>query len=315
MKIVITDGYTLNPGDLSWEPIYNLGEVKYYDRTAPHEVDERCAGAEIIVTNKTILPGEFIRKASSLKMIAVTATGYNVVDVAMAKERGIPVCNVPVYGTDSVAQHVFALLLALSNRIVEHTVAVKEGAWSRSPDWSFATSPLVELNGKIMGIVGLGRIGKRVAELAKVFGMEVIFFNKGKKYPGLKDVTLEQLFRASDVISLHCPLTVDNEGFVNSKLLATMKPTSFLINTARGALVNEQDLADALKSNILGGAALDVLCKEPPPPDHPLMECPNCIITPHNAWMSFEARKRLMEGTVQNVQGFLDAEVKNNVWE
>lgn len=302
MKIVITDGYTLNPGDLSWEPFDALGEVIYYDRTRPEEIMARCREAHVIVTNKTPVSAEVIASAKDLKLIAVTATGYNVVDIAAAKRKGIPVCNVPEYGTHSVAQHALALLLELTNHVGRHAQSVREGEWVRAIDWSYARAPLIELKDKTLGIVGLGRIGNQAANIAHALGMNVIYHGgRAEKIPATP-VSLEELFSKSDFISLHCPLKADNQEFVNTALLSRMKPTAYLINTSRGQLIREPDLADALKKGVLAGAALDVLSKEPPPADHPLLGLPNCLITPHNAWLSYEARQRILDTTIQNVK-------------
>lgn len=313
MKIVITDGYTLNPGDLSWEAFDKFGAVVYYDRTAPGEVLDRCRDAAIIVTNKTPISGEVIRQAHGLTGIAVTATGYNIVDVAAAREKGIPVSNVPGYGTDSVAQHTFAFILELANGVGANSRSVAAGDWARSNDFCYTKTPLIEIAGKTLGIVGYGTIGRRVAEIARVFGMHVLYNSPSliSKDPDAVDV--DTIFRNSDFVSLHCPLTRDNHGFVNKDLLAQMKPTAFLINTARGQLINEGDLRDALLNGKLAGAALDVLSSEPPPADHPLVGIPNCMITPHNAWCSFEARQRIMKTTIDNVQAMLDGKPVNVV--
>ncbi|MEO6719431.1 MAG: D-2-hydroxyacid dehydrogenase [Ferruginibacter sp.] len=305
MQIVITDGYTLNPGDLDWEAINRLGDVKYFDRMQPGAVAEYCKDTDIIITNKTPVTAATIHSCSNLKFISVTATGYNVIDTVTAKEKGIIVSNVPVYGTDSVAQHTFALLLELANQTGAHAKSVSDGGWSRSPDWSYTLQPTTEISGKTLGIVGFGRIGQRVAEIAKAFGMQVIFYNKGKKSTLAKAVSLEELFAQSDYISLHCPLTKDNDSFVNKALLSLMKPTACLVNTSRGQLINEKDLAAALKEKVLLAAALDVLRQEPPPTGNPLIGLPNCIITPHIAWITKEARKRLMQTTIENVKAFL----------
>ncbi len=313
MQIVITDGYTLNPGDLNWNAFEDLGEVKYYDRTSPDEVAERCREANVIITNKTPITKETIQAAPGLKLIAVSATGYNVIDTAAAKENGIPVCNVPIYSTDSVAQHSFALLLELTNHVGRHAQSVSEGEWQRSIDWCYVKSPITEISGKTIGIVGFGRIGQNVATIAKAFGMKVVFYNKGKQSEMATSVSLEELFATSDFISLHCPLKEDNYEFVNKTLLSKMKPSAFLINTSRGQLINEQDLADALKQNVLAGAALDVLSKEPPREGNPLIGLSNCIITPHIAWISFEARQRLMQLTFENVKAALEGHPQNVV--
>jgi glycerate dehydrogenase len=313
MQIVVTDGYTLNPGDLSWDSLKAFGDLVIHDRTPDNLVAERCQDADVIVTNKTIISAGTIAAASRLKLIAVTATGFNIVDLKAADERKIPVCNVPGYGTDSVAQHTFALLLELTNHVGRNAASVREGGWSRSPDWCYSKAPLVELRGKTLGIVGFGRIGQQVGKIAAVFGMNVIYYNRSPKPGPARQVSVNELFRQSDVVSLHCSLTDDNFGFVNAQLLSTMKPTALLINTARGQLINEQDLATALRNRTIAAAALDVLSKEPPPPDHPLIGLDNCIITPHTAWLSLEARSRIMETTCRNVEQMLAGNPQNIV--
>jgi len=313
MQIVITDGYTLNPGDLSWDAFKNIGQVKYYDRSTAGEVTERCREATIIITNKTPITIETMQAASNLKLIAVTATGYNIVDVAAAKQKGILVCNVPEYGTDSVAQHTISLLLELTNHTGKHAQSVQEGEWEKSIDWCYTKTPIMELSSKAMGIVGFGRIGQKVAIIAKSLGMKIIFYNPNKQSDFAMSVSLEELFSQSDVISLHCPLKPGNLEFVNKDLLSLIKPTTFLINTSRGQLINEQDLADALQQEKLAGAALDVLSAEPPVNGNPLIGLPNCIITPHIAWKSFEARQRLMQTTLDNVKAVLAGHPQNVV--
>lgn len=307
MKIIITDGYALNPGDLSWKSFDTLGEVIYFDRTPAGEVGERCREADVIITNKTPLNETTIDEAANLKVIAVAATGYNVVDIQAARRRGIPVCNVPEYGTDSVAQHTFALLLELSNQVGRHARSVREGKWQGAIDWCFAETPLIELRGKTLGLIGFGRIAQQVCRIAQAFGMNVHYYTRsGKSTPAqtalAKAVTMKEIFVESDFISLHCPLTPDNHSFINTEVLSLMKPTAFLINTARGQLIREADLAMALQKGVLAGAALDVLASEPPPADNPLISQPNCLITPHNAWMSWEARSRIMQTTFENVR-------------
>ncbi|WP_416864096.1 MAG: D-2-hydroxyacid dehydrogenase [Imperialibacter sp.] len=305
MQIVITDGYTLNPGDLNWDTLHQLGEVKYYDRTSPQEMIQRCKEAHVIVTNKTPVTAETIKACPHLKLVAVTATGYNIVDVEAAGKVGVPVCNVPIYGTHSVAQHTFALILELTNRVGQNSQRVSKGDWSAAKDWCFTSGPLIELLDKTIGIVGLGRIGEQVARMAEAFGMKVIYHNRSPKQVGWKSRTVGELFKESDFISVHCPLTSENEKFINEQLIATMKPKAFLINTSRGQLIDEEALANALQKGVIAGAALDVLSKEPPPKGHPLVGLKNCLITPHNAWLSFEARKRMMATTVENIQAAL----------
>jgi glycerate dehydrogenase len=305
-KLVITDGYTLNPGDLSWEALHTFGEVKVYERTAASELVARCHDASVIITNKTPITRDVIEAAQSLKLIAVTATGYNIVDVAAAAARKIPVCNVPGYGTDSVAQHTFALLLELTNHVGPNAATVSRGYWSRSPDFCYTVKPIIEISGKTLGIVGFGRIGQKVGEIAQAFGMKVIYHsNRTVASAYANQVSLDVLFSESDFVSLHCPLKPDNKEFVNAALLSRMKPTAYLINTARGQLIREHDLAEALKNKRIAGAALDVLSVEPPPADHELTRLENCLITPHNAWLSFEARQRILNTTVENVRAAL----------
>lgn len=313
MQIVITDGYTLNPGDLSWQPFHQLGEVIYYDRTALNQVTERCKNAAVIVTNKTPVDRQAIVSAPDLKLIAVTATGYNIVDIAAAKERGVTVCNVPEYGTYSVAQHTIALLLELTNQVGRHSLSVKEGEWVKSVDWTYSKAPIIELKDKILGIVGLGKIGKQTARIAQALGMQIIYYRGNGDDLNAEPVSLQTLFSKSDFVALHCPLTSENQGFINKDLLALMKPTAFLINTSRGQLIREQELADALKKKVLAGAALDVLSKEPPPADHPLLGLPNCLLTPHNGWLSFEARQRIMNTSLENVKAALSGNPQNVV--
>lgn len=305
MKIVVLDGYTLNPGDNPWTLLEELGDVRVYDRSTPREVPERVADADILLTNKMPLPQDIIRNAQRLKFVSVLATGYNIVDIAAARQRGIIVSNVPDYGTNTVAQFVMALLLELCHRIGEHSNEVRAGAWTTSKDWAFWNSPQIELHGKTMGIVGFGRIGQRVAALAGSFGMYVIYNTRIPRFDSPQYRTLQQIFAESDVVSLHCALTSENTGMVNRALLESMKPSAFLINTARGALINEGDLSAALNSGKIAGAALDVLSSEPPSEDNALLAARNCIVTPHMAWAALEARKRIMNTTVHNVRSFI----------
>ena len=313
MQIVITDGYTLNPGDLSWKPLDDFGEVIYYDRTASDEAMERCRNANIIITNKTPVTKEIIAAADKLQLIAVTATGYNVVDTAAAKAKGIAVCNVPTYGTYSVAQHAFALLLQLSNHVGINAASVDAGDWYRSPDWCYTKKPVVELKDKIIGIIGLGKIGTQMAKLSMAFGMQVIYHRGKKGLKGATEVKLHELFMQADYISVHCPLTAENKAFINKELIGLMKSTACLINTSRGQLIEERDLADALQQHKLSAAALDVLSVEPPLPGHPLIGLPNCIITPHNAWISVEARSNIMQTTIENIRAALNGHFQNVV--
>jgi len=316
MNIVVLDGYTLNPGDLSWDELKALGPCEIFDRTPPGDVAARAVNAEIVITNKAILHRAQIEALPKLKYIGVTATGYNVVDIDAAKERGIVVCNVPLYGTRSVAQHTFALLLELTQHVGHHAQTVCDGRWVRSVDWCYWDKPLIELDGLTMGIVGYGRIGQATARLAEAFGMKVLTTpsSSGKpREPQVGVVSLDQLFSESDVVSLHCPLTPETKHLVNAPRLARMKPTAFLLNTSRGPLIDEAALADALNSGRIAAAALDVLSTEPPPADNPLLTAKNCLITPHNAWAMRAARARLMKTSVDNVRAFLAGTQQNVV--
>lgn len=316
MRIVVLDGYTLNPGDLSWAVLEALGECTVYDRTTPGLTVARAGEAEIVFTNKVVLGRREIEQLPKLKYIGVLATGYNVVDVAAARERGIVVTNIPAYGTRSVAQMTFALLLELTQHVGHHAASVREGRWSRNQDFCYWDFPLLELAGLTMGLVGLGRIGKSVAELALAFGMKVIAYNTSvpvNPLLGVKMVDLDTVFRESDVVSLHCPLSADNKEMVNVSLLSLMKPTAFLINTSRGLLVDEVALATALNTGRLAGAGLDVLSVEPPHPDNPLLTAKNCFITPHQAWATKAARERLLTTATDNLRAFLAGEVRNVV--
>ncbi len=314
MKIVVTDGYTLNPGDLSWEGVKAFGDVNVYERTPVELIVERCKNTDLVITNKVPFNREAIFSLPQLKMISVSATGYNVIDVRAASEKGIVVCNVPGYGTASVAQHAFALLLESTNHVGQNAVTTANGKWQQADDWCYTEAPVTELDGKVLGIVGFGNIGRRVARIAVSFGMIVIYYNPSEKSPEMgKAVDLETVFSASDFISLHCPLTKDNNEFVNKDLIATMKRSAVLINTARGQLINEQDLADALNTEVIKAACLDVLSKEPPLDLNPLLTAKNCMITPHNAWISIEARKRIMDTTVKNIEAFINGKPANIV--
>ncbi|WP_319759067.1 D-2-hydroxyacid dehydrogenase [Maridesulfovibrio sp.] len=317
MKTVILDSYTLNPGDNPWTDLEKICELTAYDRTSPDLILERSMDAEIILTNKTILSAETINALPNLKFISVLATGYNVVDLQAAAARNIPVSNVPGYSPPSVAQHVFAMLLNHANRIAMHDQAVKNGQWAEQEDFCFWTAPLIELAGKKMGIVGYGDIGRKVGSIANSFGMEVLVYAPRPKpapdYKPFSFVPLEQLFREADVVSLHCPLTADNEKFINKNLLSTMKSNAYLINTARGPLINEADLAAALTEGVIAGAGLDVVEAEPMLPGNPLSGAPRLTITPHIAWATLEARSRLTQTTVANVKAFVDGKTINVV--
>ncbi|MHB9027501.1 MAG: D-2-hydroxyacid dehydrogenase [Candidatus Latescibacterota bacterium] len=314
-NIVVLDGFTLNPGDLSWNALESLGPCVIHDRSAPGEVFERSREAEILLTNKTVLERAAILSLPRLRYIGVMATGYNIVDAAAARERGVPVTNVPVYGTTSVAQMTFALLLELVRGVGHHARTVREGRWSASPDFCYWDTPQIELDGLTMGIVGFGRIGREVARIARAFNMRVLAFDTGQPAPEpeVSFVPFDNLFRESDIVSLHCPLTPESREMVNARRLALMKTGAFLLNTSRGPLVNERDLAEALNSGGVAGAALDVLPVEPPPTDDPLIRARNCIITPHIAWATLAARKRLLDTVVENVRAFLRGEPDNVV--
>ena len=313
MKIVVLDGAALNPGDLSWAAVEALGDCTVYDRTSPAQVIERARDAEIVLTNKTALNGALLAQLPRLRLIGVLATGYNVVDTAVARERGIPVCNVPAYSTSSVAQMTFALLLELVQRAGHHSQTVREGRWCASPDFAYWDGSLIELDGLTMGLIGYGSIGQAVARIASAFGMRVVAHVPTPRVADVELVGLEALLRTSDVVSLHCPLTARNGGMINQAALAMMKPTAFLINTARGALIDEQALADALNAGRLAGAGLDVLSAEPPPSDHPLLQARNCLITPHIAWATRAARARLMTTVADNISAYLSGSPRNVV--
>jgi glycerate dehydrogenase len=317
MKIVITDGYTLNPGDNPWEAIEALGDLTVYDRTEPSQLFERIKEAEILLVNKTPIRGNVIEQLERLKFITVTATGYDIVDVDAAGNRGIPVSNVPVYGTETVAQYVFSLVLELARQVAVHDAAVKNGEWGAQPDWSFWKKPMIELAGKTMGIVGFGRIGRRIGELAHAFRMNVVahdpFPGESPPYAPFSWLPLEALFSGSDFISLNCNQTPDNAGFVNRDLIGLMNKEAYLINTSRGGLVNEPDLAHALNREQIAGAALDVVSEEPIRPDNPLLKAKNVFITPHVAWAALAARQRLLQETAANVNAFISGTPRNVV--
>jgi glycerate dehydrogenase len=304
MNIVVLDGHTLNPGDLDWKGVEALGACKIYPRTAPDERQARLADADIAVSNKVRIDKALIAALPKLKYIAVTATGFDVIDIAAAKERGIPVSNVPEYGTRSVAQAVFSLILELANNAGAHAQSVRDGGWQKCPDFCYTVAPTVELAGRTLGIVGYGRIGGMAAEIGKALGMEIIVNTRTKRDMPYPWVDVDELFRRADVISLHCPLTPQNEKMVNAERLATMKPTAWIINTARGKLIDEPALADALNKGRIGGAGLDVISAEPPAAGNVLIGAKNCIITPHVAWATHAARSRLMGVTVENIKAF-----------
>lgn len=317
MKIVVLDGYTLNPGDITWKGLEALGELTVYDRTGESEILERIGDAEIVFTNKTPLKREAFSALPQIKYVGVLATGYNVVDIAAAKEYGVKVTNIPTYGTASVAQYTFALLLELCHHVWEHSEAVRRGEWNRCPDFCFWNYPLVELAGKTMGIIGFGRIGRSVAQIAQAMGMRVLAYDsyqdKSLESETLRYGELEELLRKSDVISLHCPLFESTKGIINKDSIAKMKDGVMLINTSRGPLIIEEDLARALNSGKVAGAAVDVVSTEPITTDNPLLQAKNCIITPHIAWAPKESRERLMNIAVENLASFLKGEPVNVV--
>lgn len=316
-RIVILDGYTTNPGDNPWDPIREFGNLEVYDRTPEGEILQRARGAEILLTNKTPLRRDVLEQLDDLGFIALLATGYDVVDVDYARDRGIPVSNVPEYGAQSVAEHAIALLLELAHKVGMHHRAVQRGEWCESPDFTFWNESLTELGGKTMGIVGYGDIGARVGRIASAFGMRVLASTHSSKpnpdYGPFERVDNDELFRRSDVVSLHCPLTDTTRDLIDASRLDEMKDSAFLVNTARGELVVEEDLVEALESGEIAGAAVDVVSKEPMEPDNPLLDAPRCVITPHNAWTSIEARRRLMNTTAENIEAYLAGEPINLV--
>jgi glycerate dehydrogenase len=316
MKIVVVDGYTLNPGDLSWHGLRVLGDCAIYDRSTDAELVSRSADAEVLLTNKMEVGRRHMTQLPKLRYIGVTATGYNIVDVAAARERHVTVTNVPAYGTASVAQMTFALLLELTQRVGHHAQTVREGRWAKSPDFCYWDFPLVELDGLTLGVIGLGRIGRAVAGLARAFGMKVIATGRSRPRDLDAEITwtdLETLLRTSDVVSLHCPLTPETKQMIDTERLAWMKRTAFLLNTSRGPLIDETALAAALQSGQIAGAGLDVLSVEPPVAGHPLYAVPNCFITPHISWATRAARARLMNVAMENVRAFAAGKPQNVV--
>ena len=316
-RIVVLDGGTLNPGDNPWTDLMSHGDVQIYERSSPAEAVLRSQGAVIVVVNKIRLGPEFFRQSPSVRFVAVSATGWDCVDAASAREAGVVVSNVPVYGTDSVAQFTLALILELSSHVGLHHQAVQSGHWSRSPDFSFWNCQLTELAGTTLGLVGFGRIGQRVAELAHAFGMNVVACSESRRntpsWHPFQWAALPDLLQQSDVVSLHCPLTDSTRGLINRDRLSLMRSSAILINTARGGLVIEQDLADSLNAGRLAAAGLDVVSREPIEPDNPLLTARNCLITPHIAWATLAARRRLLAATVSNVAGFLNGTPQNVV--
>lgn len=318
MKIVILDGYCVNPGDRSWEKLEKLGELTVYDRTPYNDADiiERIGDSEIVVTNKTPISENTLKSCPGIKFITVLATGYNIVDTAAARARGIGVANIPGYGTDAVAQFAISLLLELCAHVGHHSARVHEGAWNSSPDWCFWDHPLIELTGKTIGILGYGRIGKQTGRIAKALGMKVLA-NSRSKQSGSDDVAeftdVDTLIRSCDVIALHCPLFPETREIINKDNIAKMKDGVMIINNSRGQLVNEQDLADALNSGKVAAAGLDVLSSEPVSSDNPLLTAKNCIITPHISWAPVEARQRIIDATCSNITAFLEGRAENIV--
>lgn len=316
MKIVVLDGFAANPGDLNWEGVKALGECVIYDRTAPEEVLERAKEAEAILTNKVVITAQHIAALPNLKYIGVLATGYNIIDTAAAKERGIIVTNIPAYSTPSVGQMVFAHILNITQRVQHYADEVREGKWTDCPDFCYWNTPLIELLGKKIGLIGLGQTGYNTARIAIGFGMKVWAYTSKSRLqlpPEIRKAELDQIFHECDIISLHCPLTESTRELVNAKRLAMMKPNSIIINTGRGPLVNEQDLADALNSGRIYAAGVDVLSTEPPRADNPLLTAKNCFITPHIAWATSAARERLQVILIENLKAYIDGKPVNNV--
>ena len=315
MKIVVLDGYTLNPGDLSWRNLEALGDVVVHEHSTAAQVVERARDAEVVLTNKTPIPRQTLTQLPLAQYIGVLATGYNIVDVDAARERDIPVCNVPIYGTASVAQAAIAHVLNLTQRIGDHAVAVAGNRWAQCRDFSFQNHPLIELEGLTFGVIGFGRIGRRTAELARAFGVHVLAHTRtpDPAVDWAEFVDVEQLLRRSDVVSLHCPLTPETEGIISAERLALMKPTALLVNTSRGPLVDEEALHAALEAGTIAGAGLDVMAVEPPAADHPLYHARNCYVTPHNAWATGAARSRLLDTVVDNVRAFAAGTPQNVV--
>jgi glycerate dehydrogenase len=313
-SLTVLDGFTANPGDLSWDPLHRIVKATIHDRTPPDCVVERAADAPLLWTNKVVLDAAILEQLPQLRYIGVLATGYNVVDLEVADRLGITVTNVPGYSTQSVAQLTFALILELAHRTGHHSRACQDGRWSKGPDWCFWDYPLLELDGRTLGLVGYGAIAKATARIAQAMGMHVIAYQPSRRDEGKVELAdLDEIFSRSDIVSLHCPLDESNRGMVNAKRLALMKPSAFLINTARGALVCEQDLAQALSQGKIAGAGLDVLSTEPPSKENPLLSAPHCIITPHIAWATKSARERLLDTAVKNLQAFLQGHPANVV--
>ena len=307
-KLVILDAYATNPGDLSWAPIEALADCAIHDRTAPSDVLARIGDADAVLLNKAVLSAATIEQSPNLRYVGILATGWNTIDLAAAKKRGLVVSNVPGYSTPSVAQHAIALLLELTNQVALHSADARSGGWSRNPDYCYRLSPQIELAGLVLGIVGFGQIGQAVARIGQALGMRILANRRDVSAPppeGVEYASLDRLFSESDVVSLHCPLSSATSGLVNAARLAQMKPSAFLINTSRGPLVNERDLAQALREHVIAGAAVDVLSTEPPAPDNPLLSAPHCFVTPHVAWATAAARRRLVEIAADNLRSFI----------
>ncbi len=308
MKITVLDGFATNPGDLGWDELGKLGDLTVYDRTPRELTAERSAGSEILLTNKTVLDNELLRSLPGLRYVGVLATGYNVIDTNEARRLGIIVTNIPAYSTSSVAQLTFALILELCLHVQRHSDSVMEGKWSDSPDFTFRDYQLTELSGLTIGIIGFGNIGRKVCEIAMAFGMKVIATSPSRRdapeCPGFEWAGTDELLSRSDIVSIHCPLTPETAGLINADSLKLMKKSAILINTSRGPIIAEQDLAAALNEGIIAGAGLDVLASEPPAKDNPLLKAKNCIITPHIAWATLESRRRLMDQAVKNIKAF-----------
>ena len=315
MHICVLDGYTTNPGDVSWEPFEALGKVTVHEFTNPEEIVRKAGDAEILVTNKTVLSAQTIHALPKLRYIGTLSTGFNVVDCRAAKQRGIPVCNVPTYCTSAVAQFTFAMPFNITNRVELHNESVHRGDWVSSRHFCYWHADLIDVAGRTLGIIGFGNIGRAVAKIARALDMNVLVSSRSEKPmpQGCRQVSQETLLRESDVVTIHCPLTPDTERMINKEALALMKPTAILLNTSRGQVIDEQALADALNQNKLYAAALDVLSKEPPAADNPLLTAKNCVITPHIAWASRDARSRLIQIAAENIKAFLDGNIQNNV--
>lgn len=317
MKIVVLDGYALNPGDLSWDGFEELGDLAVYDRTSPAEILSRAAGADVLLTNKTPVRKEIIDQLPDLKFIGVLATGYNIIDVDAAGKNDIIVSNIPDYGSYSVAQLTMALLLELCHHAQRHSDSVREGKWAASKDWCYWDYPLVELAGKNMGIIGFGSIGQKVGDMATAFGMNLLgaarTTSDQSHRKNFRWVDIPELLEQSDVVSIHCPLTPETKGLINSRTLGTMKKSAFLLNTSRGPIIVDEELADALNRNVIAGAGIDVLSIEPPTKDNPLFKAQNCIVTPHIAWATKEARTRLMQRAAENLKAFVSGAPVNVV--